>query len=226
MLGKALAAALALLLVSPAAAQASGWRFDDRDSTPRRHHDSHSSWSQWVFSNDSEDDEDSDDEDSDEDESSDTGDESSPAILDPVVVTGAEQSIQAELTGYSYQDNTPAGSADICCPVLHQKAGGTGTFADPLTTAVPGSGGSGMEFPKGTKFYVPSIKRYVIVEDSGATKMSSPHLDIWVDGEGHSKGDSDACMNSFTGKATIVKNPGAGRTVTAGPLTTSGGCKI
>lgn len=219
MLGKAAAIALALLLVSPAAAQASGWRFDDRGSHPRRHHDSHNSWSQWVFSHD--------DEDSDsEDQDSPNSDEPVVAPGGAVVVTGAEQSIQAELTGYSYQDNTPAGSADICCPVLHQKAGGTGTFADPLTTAVPGSGGSGMEFPKGTKFYVPSIKRYVIVEDSGATKMSSPHLDIWVDGEGHGKGDSDACMNSFTGKATIVKNPAAGRTVTAGPLTTSGGCKI
>lgn len=136
------------------------------------------------------------------------------------VVTGSEKSIQAELTGYSYQDNTPPGSADICCPKLHQKAGGTGTYEDPITTAVASS-----SFPPGTRFYIPPIKRYVIVEDSGASDGQN-HLDIWVGGQGHSKGDSDACMNSFTGTHSIIQNPGPGHPVTAGELTTAGGCKI
>lgn len=224
MLGKAAAIALALLLVSPAAANASGWRFDDRDSHPRRHHDSQTSWSHWVSSHDDEDSDDSEDSDS-EDQDSPDSDEPVVAPGGAVVVTGTEKSIQAALTGYSYQDNTPPGSATICCTVLHAKAGGTGTFEDPLTTAVAGSGSS-MIFKAGTRFYIPTIKRYVIVEDSGASSDGLPHLDVWVGGQGHSKSDSDACMNSFTGNATIIQNPAAGHPVTAGELTTSGGCKI
>lgn len=137
-----------------------------------------------------------------------------------VIVTGSERSITAELTGYSYQDNTPPGSAEICCAILHQKAGGTGTYADPITTAVASS-----SFPPGTRFYIPSIKRYVIVEDSGASDGQN-HLDIWVGGQGFSRSDSDACMNSYTGTHQIIQNPGPNHPVTVGELTGRGGCKI
>lgn len=134
--------------------------------------------------------------------------------------------ITAELTGYSYQDNNPPGSADICCGVIHQKAGGTGTFADPITTAVPGSGGRGMETPVGTRLYVPKLKRYFVVEDSGATKMRTRHFDLWVDGQGFSKRASDRCMDSFTGRAQVILNPGPGLPVIVGPLTGRNGCRV
>lgn len=197
----------------------------DREDRWNDHSRSHDRWDSDDEDDSDWDDEDSDDEDSDSDDSDDdSGD--SPVVVDPTpVVTGSEKSLQAALTGYSWQDNTPPGSADICCAVLHQKAGGTGTYVDPITTAVAGSGSS-MIFPKGTRFYIPPLKRYVIVEDSGASSDSLPHLDIWVGGRGHSKSDSDACMNSYTGNHTIIQNPAPGHPVTVGELTTSNGCKI
>src|SRR5512135_1310636 len=39
----------------------------------------------------------------------------------------------AYTTGYTWFDNTPPGSGEISHPVLHAKAGGTGTYADPIT---------------------------------------------------------------------------------------------
>lgn len=110
-------------------------------------------------------------------------------------------------------------------PVLHSKAGGTGTYADPITTAVPGSSSSA-ETPKGTRIYVAKLRRYFVVEDSGATKESVRHFDLYVDGQEFSKSASDACMNSYTGNVPVIINPPAGEPVTVGPLTGSNGCKI
>jgi hypothetical protein len=124
------------------------------------------------------------------------------------------------LTGYSFHDNTPPGSASICCPVLHDVADGTGTFQDPITVAVPGSG-SGMEWPPGTKFYLPTLKRYLIVEDSGAGATPAgvdTHLDVWVGGEGGSKSAVDARMRQITGNVPAELNPPPGRPVTPGPI--------
>src|ERR1700709_2404500 len=39
------------------------------------------------------------------------------------------------ITFYAAADNDPAGSREIAFPGLHREAGGTGTFADPLTFA-------------------------------------------------------------------------------------------
>lgn len=51
--------------------------------------------------------------------------------------TGATpQTLRAYTTAYDYWDNTPAGSTEISHPVLHKRAGGTGTYADPVTLAV------------------------------------------------------------------------------------------
>ncbi|MDT7772734.1 MAG: hypothetical protein QOC67_1658, partial [Pseudonocardiales bacterium] len=58
------------------------------------------------------------------------------------------------LTGYSWQDNTPPGSSIVGEPVLHKQADGQGTFADPITVAVPGHEGK-MAWQPGTKFYLP-----------------------------------------------------------------------
>src|SRR5690606_21632608 len=44
--------------------------------------------------------------------------------------------IRAYITGYSYFDNTPPGSAVVSHPVLHTVAGGQGTYDDPITVAV------------------------------------------------------------------------------------------
>lgn len=136
------------------------------------------------------------------------------------------QTVSASLTGYSYFDNTPAGSADICCPVLHRRAGGRGTYTDPITVAVPGSGAS-MQLPAGTRVYVSSLRRYLIVEDSGATREAGRyHFDVWVDGAGYGELSSQACMDELTDTVSVVLNPRPGYPVTVGPLTGSNGCRL
>jgi hypothetical protein len=106
-------------------------------------------------------------------------------------------------------------------PVIHKTAGGTGSFADPITAATPGHAGS-TESPKGARFYIPKVHRYVIVEDSGASKFSQPHLDVW---NGTASGSiTNKCESDMTGTFPIIKNPPAGELVHAGPLADATGC--
>jgi hypothetical protein len=113
-------------------------------------------------------------------------------------------------------------------PVLHQQAGGTGTFEDPITVAVPGHQGK-MAWAPGTKFYLATVQRYVIVEDSGAAKQpagTDTHLDMWIDGQDGTKQDTDDCENQFTGKVQARVNPPANLPVMPGPIYTAQKCNI
>jgi len=113
-----------------------------------------------------------------------------------------------------------AGSAEVSHPILHKDAGGSGTFADPITVASPGSGGS-MEWRPGTKFYLPSVKRYVIVEDSGASRPpagADTHLDMWIGGQDGTLAATNACEDTLTGRVPAVLNPPANLPVIVGPI--------
>ncbi|MCI3242720.1 hypothetical protein [Streptomyces spinosisporus] len=132
----------------------------------------------------------------------------------------AHRTLRVYLTGYAYHDNSPARSSTICCPVLHKSAGGNGTYDDPITAAVPGSGAT-MEWPPGTRFYLPGIRRYVIVEDSGASRTPAGvegHLDVWVGGKGAPADEVEAEMERITGDVTAELSPPRGRPVIEGPL--------
>lgn len=223
-----------LILVSVAAiAPAMAHTHHHHHHHRRHHHSSHSSSSSDTSSGDSGSTRsgattESNDDSSVSDLPAASGDKSA-AMAGPAapMATGSAQTINARLTGFSWQDNTPPGSSTISMPVLHKVASGTGTFADPITTAVPGHAGSGVETAKGTKIYVPKLKRYFIVEDSGATKVSgTKHFDLWVGGQGFSKAASDKCESSYTGTAQIIVNPPPSEPVTVGPLTGPNGCNI
>ncbi len=138
----------------------------------------------------------------------------------------AGKQLRVDLTGYSYFDNSPAGSAEVANPVLHRNADGQGTFADPITVAVPSS----KDFKPGTRFYLPTVQRYAIVEDTGASSGSSSsdgHLDLWSDGRGGSKSSTAACMDRFTGHDVPAElNPPPGRPVLVGPISSGGGCRL
>lgn len=135
--------------------------------------------------------------------------------------TGAEKLATFKITGFGKIDNTPRNSTTISFHCIHQEAGGTGTWTDPLTAATPGHAGS-TENPKCTKFYVPGIHRYVVIEDSGATKFSQPHLDIW---SGTTDNVED-CESKITKTEQIIVNPGPNHPVKAGPIATGSGCNI
>jgi hypothetical protein len=141
---------------------------------------------------------------------------------------GAAKQLTIWLTGYSWQDNTPPGSSTVGEPVLHQQAGGSGTFADPITVAVPGHQGD-MDWQPGTKFYLPSVQRYVIVEDSGAAKPPSgddTHLDMWIGGQDGTKDTTDDCEDQLTGNVPAQVNPPDNLPVMAGPIFGNQRCNI
>ncbi|HEX4251428.1 MAG TPA: hypothetical protein VH008_26445 [Pseudonocardia sp.] len=132
------------------------------------------------------------------------------------------------LTGYSWQDNTPPGSSIVGEPVLHQQAGGTGTFTDPITVAVPGHQGA-MAWQPGTRFYLPTVRRYVIVEDSGASRPppgADTHLDMWIGGQDGTLAATNACEDTLTGRVPAVLNPPANLPVIVGPIYANQACNL
>lgn len=154
-----------------------------------------------------------------------------------VLATFRETTFTAYLTGYSFWDNTPPGSAAIARPVVHRTAAGSGTYHDPITIAVGYrlvGGRAQLDYPAGTRFYIPSLQRYAIVEDicgdgpqphlTGCHrgKNGLPWLDIYVDGRRAGSGAANACMYSITGAHKIIMNPRPNYRVSAGALTESG----
>jgi hypothetical protein len=144
------------------------------------------------------------------------------------VSTGTRLSVL--VTGYGWWDNTPPGSSEISNPVIHRSAGGAGTYADPITVAVPYHCGDAdaagcLQWPVGTRFYLPSLQRYLIVEDicgdggpDTCGDSNGNHLDVWVGGKGLTHSGSDACESRITGKTTAILKPSAGLPVTPGDI--------
>jgi len=145
-----------------------------------------------------------------------------------------EVTFNAYITGYSYYDNTPPGSPDISNPIIHSSAGGKGTYADPITLAVGHSilnGKDILDFPAGTKFYMPYLKRYFIVEDTcgdGPTPQNGPchkgypsTAKAWLDayvGKGSSQSASDSCMDMITNVHSVIQNPASTYPVVSGEI--------
>ena len=95
-------------------------------------------------------------------------------------LAGANNSLySAYVTFYGAKDNCPPGGM-IAFPSLHTSAGGTGTFADPITFA-----GAPLALPPGTRIYVPEVKRYFIMEDECYScvqdwSRGTVHVDLWI----------------------------------------------
>lgn len=125
---------------------------------------------------------------------------------------------QIFVTGYTYWDNSPPGSAQIARPQIHERAGGVGTWKDPITVAV----GAG-RFPFGTRFYLPELKKYFIVEDlCGAChdgrNGGAYTLDVWVDGSHLSSGGAASCASRVTGVQPGIEDPRSDLPVATGSV--------
>ena len=136
--------------------------------------------------------------------------------------TAKLRTVNAFITGYTWYDNSPPGSAAIARPVIHRRAGGVGTYADPITMAV-GYTSRGMDIRAGTRFYLPRMKKYFIVEDKcGAchrhTADVAYKLDIWLDGRNRSRTKARSCAYSITGKQPVVRAPQNGLPVKRGSV--------
>jgi hypothetical protein len=151
-----------------------------------------------------------------------------------------ETSFNIYLTGYSYWDNTPPGSAEISKPVIHRKAGGKGTYSDPITIAVGHviiGNRQTLDYKASTRFYIPNLRKYVIVEDvcgdgrrpqdgpCHTGRNGLPWLDIYVDGRRSRSGDATQCARRITSVQKIIINPARDYPVVSGPLTENG-CQI
>jgi len=154
----------------------------------------------------------------------------------------SETTWTAYVTGYTYYDNTPPGSAAISHPVIHTRAGGVGTYNDPITVAVGHSLATGrdvLDFAAGTRFYMPYLQRYFMVEDTcgdgarpenGACHVHPANvtawLDIWVDGQGGSENSATDCAEAITGNRRVVLNPTRDYPVVSGAVSRAGQCAI
>jgi len=160
-----------------------------------------------------------------------------PNLTRATVAPHQEQIMNAFLTGYSYWDNTPRGSAQIARPVIHRSAGGVGTYDDPVTLAVghvKRGGRSIMDYPAGTRFYIERLRKYAIVEDlcgDGPRPQEGPchsghkghdWIDIYVGGRGYDETSVDACMRHITGIQPVILNPRPGYPVFPGEISATG----
>lgn len=121
-------------------------------------------------------------------------------------------------TGYTYWDNTPPGSAQIARPVVHDRAGGTGTWKDPITVAVRSG-----RFEFGTRFYLPELKKYFVVEDlcgacNDGRNGGAYTLDLWVDGSHLTSGGADQCASRVTRLQPAIEDPDSDLPVDRGPV--------
>ncbi len=165
----------------------------------------------------------------------------------PVVITSTttpkiipksnETRFQAYLTAYTFWDNTPPGSSLISNPIIHTYAGGTGTFADPVTLAVGHSMAGGvhtLDYKPGTKFYLPYLKKYFIVEDicgDGDTPengpchtgyLGYPWFDLWIDGANGTPTSTNACAEAVTEVHLIIQNPAPNYAVSSSSIYNNG----
>uniref|UniRef100_A0A6B2LHT8 Chitin-binding type-4 domain-containing protein n=1 Tax=Arcella intermedia TaxID=1963864 RepID=A0A6B2LHT8_9EUKA len=134
--------------------------------------------------------------------------------------------VTAIVTFYGARDNCPPGG-DIAHPIIHKYAGGTGTYADPITYA-----GDTKAAPAGTIIYYHALKKYFIMEDDceeciSDWKKGHWHFDLWMGPDTLSPSSLVACENALTvdsGKVW-VKAP-SGLPVDATPLYANGKCIV
>lgn len=133
---------------------------------------------------------------------------------------------KVKVTFYGWPDNDPSGKA-IAYPksdgyqkCVHDEAGGKGTYNDPITVAVITKDNGGNWEP-GTRMYVPSLKKYFVVEDECAEGCEENQIDIWMESNG--KNDKKAvikCQEAWTpdGKVEVEINPSKDREVDDEPF--------
>jgi len=114
------------------------------------------------------------------------------------------------VTFYGYPDNSPPGAGTAYnCGGRNNIAGGTGTYADPLTFATADG-----EFQQCEIIYLPYLKKYLRYEDSCeqcTTDWSSgkAHIDVWTGSNSSNGGQNQIdCEDSLTPDAqSIVRSP-------------------
>ena len=133
---------------------------------------------------------------------------------------------QVEVTFYAAADNDPPGSAEIAYPnSRHTSAGGTGTYADPLSLAT-----DPREIRPGVIVYYPTVQKYFVMEDDCAECIDDwsanrkPHVDLWMSTTADPAVQNCEAALTPDGLDTIIVNPPANLPVDAKPLYAGGKC--
>jgi len=125
---------------------------------------------------------------------------------------------RSDVTLYGWPDNDPPGGA-IAYPRMHSTAGGTGTYANPVTMS-----SDSRELRPGTRIYVPYLHKYFVMEDDCAQCDSDWahgwwHVDLWIGGRGWPVSAVYRQENKLTNVwQWIVVNPPANWWVSPRPL--------
>ena len=140
-----------------------------------------------------------------------------PSVISPKV---AGQTISVTVTCYGWPDNSPPGNSVAYPTPARPVAGGTGTYADPISAAVR-QGNPLM--PVGTILYVPGLKKYAIVDDVCVSCNSNNWVDLWVGGDANSdpaavRAREDALTGDETVPRLILIHAPAGLPVDSAPL--------
>ena len=137
------------------------------------------------------------------------------------------------ITYYGWYDNSPSGK-NIAYPhkkysaSIHDKAGGTGSYKDPITFATDRD-----LYKPGTIIYVPYIKKYIIMEDMCEGCIENwqdekrKHIDIWIESKDSFEDELYQCQRKYTRSSIEVElNPPSDREVNKTPLfnTSTGKC--
>jgi 3D (Asp-Asp-Asp) domain-containing protein len=130
------------------------------------------------------------------------------------------------VTFYGAADNDPPGSTEIAHPnARHRAAGGTGTYADPVSLAA-----DPRAIKVGTRIYYPPLRKYFVMEDDCVACINDwqsariPHIDLWT---GNYTGEGIiSCEEALTpdGRKAVELNPPPGRPVDPRPLYSAKGC--
>jgi len=127
--------------------------------------------------------------------------------------------LRVKITFYGFPDNDDGQDHYGTAVIAHQlqwqgrsryvdeegvpRAGGTGTFDDPITAAAsPGNS----FLPPGTLVYVPDLEKYVYIEDECASCTDERWLDVWM--ESSSATDPavvEESEDAWTGDDTLLR---------------------
>src|SRR5581483_5934111 len=137
----------------------------------------------------------------------------------------AAQMVDQYVTFYSWLDNDPPSSAIAYSRTshsrtVHESAGGTGTYADPITTATDPTA-----WAVGTRMYAPFLRKYLVIEDWCASCVQDwrqsrrRHIDVWLNSNATTGEAVHQCAYRWTQEtAPIEINPPRNRPVDTRPL--------